>query len=217
MQLHGLHPDPLPFSSVESSTESDPASETPSSAGSYSSYGTSDTPPRVQLRLITQRGNGTINNGPALRGSGKTFWHPPMMPQNHSDSETFWHPPVVLPNNAHHVVGVRSSTSPPVAHTSINSNINSATTASTPSSSSSLHTNDSSPMDYLHVPPPSSLHVPPPSNQPATTYSLQYARYPFNPVPSMAPLSFSNTAGPSNIQYWQPPVQSTGSARLSLS
>ncbi|KAF9524689.1 hypothetical protein CPB83DRAFT_897620 [Crepidotus variabilis] len=155
MQFHGLHPDPLPFSSVESSTESDPsmslrsnkrrrmstdsASEPPSSAGSYSSYGTSG-------------GDGYTSAGSTTSTwSSNMFSHPPMMPQNHSDSETFWHPLVVLLNTAHHAVGVRSSTSPPVAHKSINSNINSATTASTPSSSS-LHTNDSSPMDYLQAP-----------------------------------------------------------------
>ncbi|KAF9529913.1 hypothetical protein CPB83DRAFT_875363 [Crepidotus variabilis] len=187
MQFYGLHPDPLPFSSVESSTESDPSMSPRSnkrrrmstdSASSYSSYGTSggdgytsagsttshhSKRGSMEFPFNTYNQNGTINNGPALRGSGNTFWHPPMMPQNHSDSETFWHPPLVLPNNAHHVVGVRSSTSPPVAHKSINSNINSressgndnnsATTASTPSSSSSsLHTNDSSPMDYLQAP-----------------------------------------------------------------
>jgi len=45
----------------------------------------------------TYNSNGTLNQGPALRGSGNTFWHPPMMPQHNSDSEPFWHPPLVPP------------------------------------------------------------------------------------------------------------------------
>lgn len=54
----------------------------------------------------TYNSNGTINQGPALRDPGNTFWHPPMMPQPQSDSETLWHPPLIPPTktNTSHVL-----------------------------------------------------------------------------------------------------------------
>ena len=130
MQLYGLQSDPLPFSTAESASESDPsmsprsskrrrmstesATEPPSSAVSFSSFGgsvnggdgytsassTSSHHSRkgsMDFPFPTYNTNGTVNQGPALRGSGNTFWHPPMMPQHHSDSEPFWHPPLVPP------------------------------------------------------------------------------------------------------------------------
>jgi hypothetical protein len=48
----------------------------------------------------TYNANCAVNQGPALRGSGNTFWHPPMMPQPQSDSESFWHPPLVPPTKS---------------------------------------------------------------------------------------------------------------------
>lgn len=162
MQLCGLNSDPLPFSSVETTTETDPtmsprstkrrrmstdsATEPPSSAVSYSSYNSSSisssssadgytsaasTPSHHSRKSSLDfpfnpfTSNGGINQGPALRGSGNTFWHPPMMPQNQADAEPFWHPPLV----------------PPTAHTSnVGFNISSKD-ASPANNSASVSTN----------------------------------------------------------------------------
>ncbi|PFH49302.1 hypothetical protein AMATHDRAFT_76249 [Amanita thiersii Skay4041] len=40
--------------------------------------------------------NGSNSNGPALRGSGNTFWHPPMLPQA-DHSPALFHPPMLPP------------------------------------------------------------------------------------------------------------------------
>ena len=119
MQLYGLHSDPLSNSGPDTNMEADPsmsprstkrrrmsadsATEPPSSAVSFSSYGSS---PNGSIKSAhSKKGsmdfafNGFNSNGtgPALRGSGNTFWHPPMMPQSQSEPEPFWHPPLVLP------------------------------------------------------------------------------------------------------------------------
>jgi GATA-binding protein len=121
MQLYGSDCDPLPFSGVESIAELDPrtnprsskrrrmsndsATEPPSSAVSFSSFSSgegytsaSSTSSHrswkgsVDFPFPPYNSNGAINQGPALCGSGNTFWHPPMTPQPQSDAEPFWHP-----------------------------------------------------------------------------------------------------------------------------
>ena len=42
----------------------------------------------MEFPFTTYNANGTINQGPVLRGSGNTFWHPPMLPQTGSDNES---------------------------------------------------------------------------------------------------------------------------------
>lgn len=86
------------------------------------------------------------NGGPALRGSGNTFWHPPMMPQNddpHTSSSSsphlgFLHQPMLPPLK--NMVSSRDMSSSSSAN---------ANSSSTDSSSSPDH-NEDSPMDYLH-------------------------------------------------------------------
>jgi len=47
----------------------------------------------MEFPFTTYNANGTINQGPVLRGSGNTFWHPPMLPQTASDNENhLFHP-----------------------------------------------------------------------------------------------------------------------------
>ena len=47
----------------------------------------------MEFPFTTYNANGTINSGPVLRGSGNTFWHPPMLPQSGSDNEShLFHP-----------------------------------------------------------------------------------------------------------------------------
>ena len=41
----------------------------------------------MEFPFTNYNANGTINSGPVLRGSGNTFWHPPMLPQTGSDNE----------------------------------------------------------------------------------------------------------------------------------
>jgi len=121
----GSDPSMSPRSNKRRRMSTDSASEPPSSAASFSSFGgsggmtsnggdgytsassTSSHHSRkgsMDFPFPTYNSNGTINQGPALRGPGNTFWHPPMMPQPQSDAETFWHPPLVPPtktNTAH--------------------------------------------------------------------------------------------------------------------
>ena len=42
----------------------------------------------MEFPFTTYNANGTVNSGPVLRGSGNTFWHPPMLPQSGSDNES---------------------------------------------------------------------------------------------------------------------------------
>ncbi|KAG6853151.1 hypothetical protein C0991_006558 [Blastosporella zonata] len=90
----------------------DSASEPPSSA-SYSSYNdgystSSSATSHSQHSSISsmdfpfsqmESGSGTFfGGGPALRGSGNTFWHPPMMPQaDNMSSPHIIHPPMLPP------------------------------------------------------------------------------------------------------------------------
>ncbi|PPQ81606.1 hypothetical protein CVT26_013568 [Gymnopilus dilepis] len=134
--LYGVNTDTLPFSSVDASdaelsmsprsnkrrrTSTDSAFEPPSTAVSFSSY--SGQCASMEFPFSTYNTNGTINQGPALRGSGNTFWHLAMTPQA-SDNE------------------------PVMYHSS--SNISSSTSNS--SSARSSVDNEDSPMDFLHPP-----------------------------------------------------------------
>ena len=148
-QLYGMNTDALPFSSVDASDaelsmsprsnkrrrmSTDSASEPPSSAVSFSSYSgdsfssvsssaSHSKRASMEFPFSTYNSNGTINQGPALRGSGNTFWHPPMMPQA-SDNE------------------------PVMYHSTRNS---SSSTSNSSSARSSVGNEDSS-MDFLHPP-----------------------------------------------------------------
>ena len=101
----------------------DSTSEPPSSATSYSSYNdgyssassatshsqrsSMEFPFSNYLGTSGANGNGTVSSpfntgGPVLRGSGNTFWHPPMMPQGQSDmdsSPNVFHPPMLPPTH----------------------------------------------------------------------------------------------------------------------
>ena len=163
MQLYSMPSDALPFSSVDSSeidvglnprstkrrrmsTDSEP----PSSAVSFSSYsgdsfsstsssGSHSKRSSMEFPFSTYNSNGTINQGPALRGSGNTFWHPPMMPQSNSENEpALFHPPMLVPagNNSGNTSSSSSS-----------NNSNSGSSEGSPSNS-----NEDSPMDYLQPP-----------------------------------------------------------------
>jgi hypothetical protein len=99
-----------PHSNKRRMMSTDSATEPPSSAASYSSYNGSSisslssgdgctsaasTPSHhskknsMDFSFSPFSPNGSINQGLALRGSGNTFWHPPMMPQNQADAEAF--------------------------------------------------------------------------------------------------------------------------------
>ncbi|KAF8961654.1 hypothetical protein BDZ97DRAFT_1905490 [Flammula alnicola] len=126
LQLYSMPADALPFSSVESSDidlalsprstkrrrmSTDSASEPPSSAVSFSSYSgdgyssaSSSTShskrSSMEFPFSAYNSNGSINAGPALRGSGNTFWHPPMMPQSNTDNDApLFHPPINAGND----------------------------------------------------------------------------------------------------------------------
>ncbi|KDR78208.1 hypothetical protein GALMADRAFT_224580 [Galerina marginata CBS 339.88] len=154
MQLYNMNTDALPFSTVESTEidlglsprstkrrrmSTDSASEPPSSAVSFSSYSgesfssssssaSHSKRASMEFPFSTYNSNGTINSGPALRGSGNTFWHPPMMPQGNTDNE------------------------PALFHPSNGSGSGSTSTSSSSSSNTSNAANEDSPMDYLHPP-----------------------------------------------------------------
>ena len=115
MQLYNAPPpDALPFASVDLSDmdnlgmnrrtnkrrrmSTDSASEPPSSAVSYSSYGdgysTSSSTSHSQ-RSSMEFPFSAYPHYHVLRGSGNAFWHPPMLPQDHSPQ--FIHPPMLPP------------------------------------------------------------------------------------------------------------------------
>lgn len=101
----------------------DSPSEPPSSATSYSSYNdgyssassatshsqrsSMEFPFSSYLGASGTNGNGTVSSpfntaGPVLRGSGNTFWHPPMMPQGQGDMDSsphVFHPPMLPPTH----------------------------------------------------------------------------------------------------------------------
>ncbi|GLB44410.1 putative zinc finger binding to DNA consensus sequence [AT]GATA[AG] [Lyophyllum shimeji] len=118
--------DPLPFPPSDSSDHelgmsprtskrrrmsTDSASEPPSSATSYSSYNDGYSTPASSVASHSQRSSmefpfssymgssSSAFTGPALRGSGNTFWHPPMMPQGDltNSPHVNIHPPMLPP------------------------------------------------------------------------------------------------------------------------
>lgn len=139
----------------------DSASEPPSSAVSFSSFSDGYSPPSSTTSLssrssmefpftsyttatgaATNGGAGGNSNptGPALRGSGNTFWHPPMMPQSdeHTSSPHLgFHPPMLPP---------ASASSPGGKNLSVGGG------RADGSSTDSQDNNEDSPMDYLHPP-----------------------------------------------------------------
>jgi GATA-binding protein len=111
-----------PRTSKRRRMSTDSASEPPSSATSYSSYneGYSSASSATSLSQRSSmefpfssylgpngtNGNGTVSSpfstGPVLRGSGNTFWHPPMMPQGQGDMDSsphVFHPPMLPPTH----------------------------------------------------------------------------------------------------------------------
>ncbi|KAG5733689.1 hypothetical protein E4T56_gene9055 [Termitomyces sp. T112] len=93
-----------PRTSKRRRMSTDSASEPPSSA-SYSSYTdgytTSSSATSHSLDFpfspsAPPASSAYFSNGPALRGSGNTFWHPPMMPQAESDAPTGEHSPHII-------------------------------------------------------------------------------------------------------------------------
>lgn len=114
----------LPFASVDAADidgsmsprsnkrrrmSTDSASEPPSSAVSFSSYNdgyssassaTSHSQrSSMDFPFSSYPSASTYSNGPALRGSGNTFWHPPMMPQAENSPHLF-HPPMLPPDDS---------------------------------------------------------------------------------------------------------------------
>ncbi|KAG5643654.1 hypothetical protein DXG03_000534 [Asterophora parasitica] len=82
-----------PRTSKRRRMSTDSASEPPSSASGYSSYNDGGyTTSATSASSHSQRSSMDFpfstymsSSGPALRGSGNTFWHPPMMPQGPGD------------------------------------------------------------------------------------------------------------------------------------
>ncbi|EAU87922.1 GATA-binding factor 6-B [Coprinopsis cinerea okayama7 len=180
VQMYTAPQDPLPFAHVDtssSSSEHDPSlsprsskrrrmstdstSEPPQSAVSYNSYNegfssassTSSHSQRGSMDFPYSAGSST---GPALRGSGNTFWHPPMLPQGDEHSQLF-HPPMVTPGMVQHTSGGEghsSDSSGSGTGTTNNSSNNNGRGSSNSNGSGSERSgsNDDSPMDYLHPP-----------------------------------------------------------------
>ncbi|TFK68798.1 hypothetical protein BDN72DRAFT_897854 [Pluteus cervinus] len=88
-----------PRTSKRRRMSTDSASEPPSSAVSYSSYNDGYSS-ASSATSISQRSTefpfSSYNSGPALRGSGNTFWHPPMLPPGDHSPHLF-HPPMLPP------------------------------------------------------------------------------------------------------------------------
>ena len=96
----------------------------------------------MEFPFTTYNANGTINQGPVLRGSGNTFWHPPMLPQTGSDNEShLFHPHGSSSNTSNNNTSNASS------------NGNDAGTNGGCSSGAGGNNNEDSAMDYLHPPP----------------------------------------------------------------
>ena len=99
----------------------------------------------MEFPFTNYNANGTINSGPVLRGSGNTFWHPPMLPQTGSDNEgQLFHPHGSSSNS-------NSSSS---SNNSSNSNNNNNKAANESGGNGGRTTgggrNEDSTMDYLH-------------------------------------------------------------------
>jgi GATA-binding protein, other eukaryote len=97
----------------------------------------------MDFPFSTYNANGTINSGPVLRGSGNTFWHPPMLPQTGSDNEShLFHP---------HGNNSNNSNSNSNSNSSNGGNENGASEGGR-STGGGNNNNEDSAMDYLHPP-----------------------------------------------------------------
>ncbi|PPQ69700.1 hypothetical protein CVT24_001200 [Panaeolus cyanescens] len=178
-----------PRSTKRRRMSTDSASEPPSSAVSFSSFsGDSYSPASsisghshshshsqsgsvshhkrssMEFPFSTYNSNGTINTGPALRGPGNTFWHPPMMPQGaggaHTEDTTIFHPPMLVPATSSSS-SASSSANSSASNSGNNSNGSSTSSSSvgSPNLNASANAaagngkdNHDSPMDFLHPP-----------------------------------------------------------------
>ena len=102
----------------------------------------------MEFPFTNYNANGTINSGPVLRGSGNTFWHPPMLPQTGSDNEGH----LFHPNGSSTSTSTSSSSS-----SNSNSNSNAANESGANGGNGGRTTgggrnnnNEDSTMDYLH-------------------------------------------------------------------
>jgi GATA-binding protein len=101
----------------------------------------------MEFPFTNYNANGTINSGPVLRGSGNTFWHPPMLPQTGSDNEgQLFHP---------HGSSSSSGNGNNGSNSNSNSNNNNAANESGVNGGNGSRTtgggrNEDSTMDYLH-------------------------------------------------------------------
>ncbi|KAJ2929496.1 hypothetical protein H1R20_g7595, partial [Candolleomyces eurysporus] len=133
----------------------DSASEPPSSAVSYTF--TDGYSPASSATSHSQRSTMDFPysapgaSGPALRGSGNTFWHPPMLPQGDDHHSAHLYQGQVVADNS----GPSASSSGHCSASSESSGSPSSVQQSSGSSSSSVSgsgSSEDSPMDYLHPP-----------------------------------------------------------------
>ncbi|KAH6912161.1 GATA-binding factor 6-B [Coprinopsis sp. MPI-PUGE-AT-0042] len=96
----GEDPSTSPRSSKRRRMSTDSACEPPQSAVSYYSdgYSSNSSGSAHSQRSSIDFPFGAMAAGPALRGSGNTFWHPPMLPQSEEHSQHL-HPPMMPPAN----------------------------------------------------------------------------------------------------------------------
>ncbi|TFK18946.1 hypothetical protein FA15DRAFT_232742 [Coprinopsis marcescibilis] len=149
-QIYPPSHDSLPFSHVEPTpAENDPALSPRSSKRRRMSTDSASDPPLSAVSFAYSDGyspnssgsshsqqnamefpfSTSPTSGPALRGSGNTFWHPPMLPQGDEHSQLF-HPPMMVPHAAPNHVNNHAGSSDGSEHSG----------------------SDESPMDYLQPP-----------------------------------------------------------------
>ena len=112
----------------------------------------------MEFPFTNYNANGTINSGPVLRGSGNTFWHPPMLPQTGSDNEgqLFHHGSSSSSSSNSNSNSNSNSSSSNSNSNSTNNNSNAAATESGANAGNGSRTtggggrNEDSTMDYLH-------------------------------------------------------------------
>lgn len=148
-----------PRSNKRRRLSTDSASEPPNSAVSfvfsndeYSS--TSSATSHSQRSSIDFPFSGMGSNGPALRGSGNTFWHPPMLPQGEeSAAQQMYHQQM---NQASAAASNNNAGNNGNNGNGANGNGNCVNMNEVPQQHSPAHSSasatDDSPMDYLHPP-----------------------------------------------------------------
>ncbi|TEB06342.1 hypothetical protein FA13DRAFT_1760170 [Coprinellus micaceus] len=144
-----------PRSNKRRRMSTDSASEPPSSAvsfGSFTDYSSASSATSHSQRSSMEFPFSSVGtSGPALRGSGNMFWHPPMLPQSDDTSSS------QLFQQQHHASNSASAQQSNNGHcgqpsSSSNSSPTQAGSGSGSGSSSSVGSNEDSPMDYLHPP-----------------------------------------------------------------